>query len=177
MKRVQLIVMVVALAACMRPRAASQGQPASSAGSRRTPSPGAAQILEGQARSLPQGTVRITGGSRSELQLNVAIAGTEQARDTGLMGVTKLGNGDGMAFVFGAPTTVNFWMKDTLIPLDIAFWNANGIIVTTYTMVPCTADPCHRYAPSSAYVGAVEMGSGLLARSGIGLGDSVRLTR
>jgi uncharacterized membrane protein (UPF0127 family) len=155
MKRVLLIVMVVALGACTPSRPAPQGQ----------------------FRSLPQGTVSITRGGRTELKLSVAIAGTEQARDTGLMGVTTLGAHDGMAFVFGAPTSVNFWMKDTLIPLDIAFWDARGIIVTTYTMVPCTADPCHQYAPSSAYVGAVEMGSGLLARSGVTVGDSVQLTR
>lgn len=119
----------------------------------------------------------MTRGGHTELQLNVAIAGTEQARDTGLMGVTSLKTHDGMAFVFAAPTNVNFWMKNTVIPLDIAFWNARGIIVTTYTMVPCTADPCHQYASSAPYVGAVEMGSGLLARSGVSVGDSVQLTR
>jgi uncharacterized membrane protein (UPF0127 family) len=93
------------------------------------------------------------------------------------MGVRSLGEGDGMAFLFPSPTTTPFWMKDTLIPLDIAFWNSQGHIVTIQTMVPCRAEPCYLYQPTSDYASAVEMNAGLLRRHGVAVGDAVDLRR
>ena len=99
------------------------------------------------------------------------------ARERGLMGRERLAADAGMAFLFDGPTTVGFWMKDTLIPLDIAFWDSKSRIATTFTMTPCTANPCHLYQPATPYVGSVEMNAGLLAARGIKAGDRVTLTR
>lgn len=136
-----------------------------------------ARAVANPAQSLPLGTLSIDRAGRTERTLSVQIAATDQSRDTGLMGITSLPENLGMAFVFDGPTKVSFWMQDTLIPLDIAFWDATGRVITLYTMVPCTTSSCPLYSPTGAYVGAVEMGAGLLKQSGITLGDHVTLKR
>jgi len=86
----------------------------------------------------------------------VAIAATSQERARGLMNVTDLGDVDGMLFVFEGESTGGFWMKDTLIPLDIAFFRSDGTVVDVLSMVPCREDPCPIYTPSGPYVFALE---------------------
>jgi uncharacterized membrane protein (UPF0127 family) len=80
-----------------------------------------------------------------------------------------------MAFVWDHPVETSFWMKDTLIPLTIAFWDEGGRIVSVLDMPPCRADPCPTYDPGTPVVGALEVPRGELARRGVGLGDSVDL--
>lgn len=142
-----------------------------------TPSPAPSGPLANPSLHLAAGDLAITRGSSRLLALRVQLAQTEAERDTGLMHVTSLPDGAGMAFLFGATTTTSFYMKDTLLPLDIAFWDATGAIITTYTMQPCTADPCRLYDAQDGYVGAVEMRAGLLASSGVATGDTVTLSR
>ena len=101
---------------------------------------------------FPTGTIRL-GGTEWE----VAVADTPELRARGLMGVTDLGGLEGMLFVFAADTTSGFWMKDTLIPLDIAFFDATGDQVgDIITMPPCEAEPCPTYAPDAPYRYALE---------------------
>ncbi len=71
----------------------------------------------------------------------VLVADTEALREQGLMGVTdeNLSGYDGMLFVFEADSTGGFWMKNTLIPLSIAFADQAGAVVGTADMVPCPA--------------------------------------
>jgi len=95
-----------------------------------------------------------------EHELVVVVAETPRQRSQGLMGVTDLGGLDGMLFVFQSESTGGFWMKDTLIPLDIAFFDAGGVLVDVLTMEPCTADPCPSYRPSGPYLTAVEAPAG-----------------
>jgi len=96
-------------------------------------------------------------------ELAVAVATTPRQRSQGLMGVTDLGGLDGMLFVFQTESTGGFWMKDTLIPLDIAFFDSDGVLVDEMTMEPCTADPCPSYRPGGSYRYAVEAPAGDLA--------------
>ena len=62
------------------------------------------------------------------------------------MGVTDLGRLDGMLFVFPVPSSPSFWMKDTLIPLDIGFFDEDGVLIGVLTMDPCREEPCRGYA-------------------------------
>lgn len=101
-------------------------------------------------------------------QLAVAVADTSALRSLGLMGVTGLGGLDGMLFVFEEFTDGGFWMKDTLIALDIAFFDADGIFVDGFTMEPCTGEPCQVYHPSGQYRYAVEAPAGDLGSVGEG---------
>jgi uncharacterized protein len=107
------------------------------------------------------------------VRLHVELAITDAEQQRGLMNRTTLGPSDGMAFLFGAPTTVGFWMKDTLIPLSIAFWDENSVIVAIDEMAPCTQDPCTTYGPTVPYRGAVEANAGFFAAQGVKVGDII----
>ncbi len=109
--------------------------------------------------------------------LHVEVASTPDARARGLMGRTELPSDQGMAFVFDRPTTSRFWMKDTLIPLSIAFWDARNRVVAILNMPPCRADPCPTYGPHRPYVGAVETKLGYFDDHGVEVGDHVLLTQ
>jgi uncharacterized membrane protein (UPF0127 family) len=117
--------------------------------------------------------IRTASGTRS---FEVEVADTTAERRTGLMGRETLSPFDGMAFLWTGPVQGSFWMKDTLIPLSIAFWDQEGRIVSIMDMEPCRADPCPTYGPGTPYVGALEVTQGELARRGVGVGDSVDLT-
>ncbi len=93
----------------------------------------------------------------------VAVADTPARRSQGLMNVTGLGALDGMLFEFEQRTEAAFWMKDTLIALDIAFFDDSGALVDRFTMVPCREDPCPSYPAAGPYRYALEAPEGALA--------------
>lgn len=78
----------------------------------------------------------------------LAIADNPGLRAQGLMGVTDLGDLDGMLF-FWRHDGDSFWMKDTLIPLDVVWFNEDGTYKDRASMVPCTETPCPKYAPDN----------------------------
>ena len=110
---------------------------------------------------------------KDEVLLEVEVAVADEERRRGLMGRDHLAPNDGMAFVFDEPVSSGFWMKDTLVPLSIAFWDEEGRIVAILDMDPCEADPCPVYGPGTAYVGAVEVRQGLFEFRGVEVGDRV----
>lgn len=93
-------------------------------------------------------------------ELFVAIADTRELRRQGLMHLTDLGDLDGMLFVFEQDSSSGFWMKNTLIPLDIAFFDAAGNFVDGFVMEPCTTAACPSYLPSGNYRYALETPAG-----------------
>jgi uncharacterized membrane protein (UPF0127 family) len=121
---------------------------------------------------LDSGTLVFAGRER----LHVQIADSPDERAQGLMNVSTLSPDDGMAFVWADTTTGTFWMKDTLIPLSIAFVDGEGTIVSIDDMQPCDTDPCPTYASSAPYTMAVEANVGWFADHGIGIGGRVRLS-
>jgi len=110
------------------------------------------------------------------VSLDVQVADTPEERQTGLMGRESLSPYDGMAFVWEEPVVGTFWMKDTMIPLSIAFWDEDGRIVSILDMDPCTEDPCPTYGPDEPFVGAVEVDRGTFEWHGVTLGARVQLT-
>jgi uncharacterized membrane protein (UPF0127 family) len=108
-------------------------------------------------------------------RLEVADTVAEQRR--GLMGRTTLPADGGMLFEFDEPVTTGFWMKDTLIPLSIAFVGEDGRVVDTFEMRPCRADPCEVYRPAGEYTEALEMRAGWFADHGVGAGTEVEISR
>ena len=103
-----------------------------------------------------------------------AGAARPAARARGLMGRRTVPAGTGMVFLFPADVRDGFWMKDTLVPLSIAFVAADGRVVGTAEMAPCRADPCPSYAPPGAYRYAVELPAGALRAAGVAAGARVR---
>jgi hypothetical protein len=114
------------------------------------------------------------------IAITVEIAATEAQRSHGLMDRESLPTEHGMYFSYARdqPGDAGFWMYRTLIPLDIAFLDADGRIVAILQMDPCrSADPaqCQRdtYAPGMPYRGALEMARGWFSMHGVGVGDRV----
>ena len=77
-----------------------------------------------------------------------------------------------MLFVPGGDTRTGFWMKDTKIPLSIAFIASDGTILETQDMEPLSEE-LHR--PARAYYYALEVNQGWFERHGLGLGDRVEI--
>ena len=111
------------------------------------------------------------GGRPVTVRLEVAADPASRAR--GLMGRRKLPQGTGMVFLYPADVTEAYWMKDTLVPLSIAFVAADGRVVSVAEMTPCKADPCPSYAPAGPYRYAVELAAGSFGDAGVGTGDKV----
>lgn len=109
--------------------------------------------------------------------ITVEVAETPEARSLGLMHRRSLGENQGMIFLFDAPVRGGFWMKNTLIPLSIAFYDQNWRIVRILEMNPCLADPCPIYDPGVAYIGAVEVNQSYFATRGITVGWRVDFRR
>ena len=82
--------------------------------------------------------------------LALAIADDPTLRAKGLMGVTDLGDLDGMLFFWRHDGNA-MWMKDTLIPLDVVWFNEDGTYKDRASMVPCPLEPCAEYAPSDGF--------------------------
>lgn len=101
--------------------------------------------------------ISITDGDITYV-LTVAVADTGAARQQGLMNVADLGDLDGMLFVWNAPTSGSFWMKDTILPLDIAFFDENFDYVDNFSMTTCIdTDDCPDYFAAGAYSYAIEV--------------------
>lgn len=107
----------------------------------------------------------------------VEIADTDPVRARGLMGRERLAEDAGMAFLWTEDTATGFHMRETFIPLTVAFFDAEGRILRLLEMTPCSADPCPAYEPGLRYRGALEVNAGALARKGVRVGDRLRIER
>ncbi|HEX6395596.1 MAG TPA: DUF192 domain-containing protein [Acidimicrobiales bacterium] len=118
-----------------------------------------------------------TGLRASHRPVCALLATTTAQQDRGLMNQTSLHGWPGMVFEFPAPTQVRFYMKDTLIPLSIAWFAADGGYVSSTNMNPCpaTVTPCPTFGASATYQTAIEVPKGGLAALGIGPGSSIQL--
>ena len=95
------------------------------------------------------------------MEVTVALADTANLRRQGLQGVTDLGRAEGMLFTWGgALTDSGFTMRNTLIDLDIGFFDAGGRLVDVLRMTPCEAEPCPVYRAASRYSYALEIPAG-----------------
>jgi uncharacterized membrane protein (UPF0127 family) len=89
--------------------------------------------------------------------LHVAVAETSRQARQGLRGIEVLPTGlDGMLFVFGESRTATFGMRDTLIPLDIWWFDGDGVLVGSSEMEPCVETPCTSYGSPGEVAWALE---------------------
>ena len=105
----------------------------------------------GEARSVATTQLRLDG-----IAFRPELATTPEQRAFGLMQRRKA-PADGMLFVFQTDTNGSFWMKDTLVPLTIVFFDRRGRQVRRLSMKPCKNDPCAIYSPRRIYRFALEL--------------------
>jgi uncharacterized membrane protein (UPF0127 family) len=129
--------------------------------------------------AIDRGTATITTRSGAKVVVQVEIARTSAERQRGLMNRRTLPAKAGMVFVYPQAVSNGFWMKNTLIPLDIAFYDSRGRILRILTMQPCRRDPCRVYDPGVSYRAALEVNAGSFRRWEVKAGDRilVRTTR
>lgn len=127
----------------------------------------AAQAAEpaGKPQQLPSTTLGI-----SFYNIKAEVAQTERQREIGLMFRTSMGANEGMIFVFERPGTQCFWMKNTLIPLSVAFLDEDGSVVNTDEMKAETEDPHCSHKPVRF---VLEMNKGWFSKRGIKEGSKV----
>ena len=105
--------------------------------------------------------------------IDVDVAETDEQRAFGLMKRESLPEDEGMLFVFFEETASAFTMRNTLIPLSIAFFDFDGEIVKILDMEPCEAEPCPSYDPGVTYRGALEVNQGAFDEWNVEMGDTV----
>jgi hypothetical protein len=104
----------------------------------------------------------------------VEVAKTPEERTRGLMGRKHLGKDEGMLFIFEKEDYHGFWMKDTQIPLSIAFIDKEGRIVRITDMKPLTLET---HNPPQPILYALEMKKGWFSANGLKVGDTLRFSK
>lgn len=120
------------------------------------------------------GTVEVVAGDGTVHRVHVRVARSPAQRAHGLMEVPDLPAGAGMWFVYEEDRDGGFWMKNTLVPLDITYVGADQRIADVVTAEPCIADPCPSYPPDAPYRHVLEVPAGWLDEVGADVGDVVR---
>jgi uncharacterized membrane protein (UPF0127 family) len=120
----------------------------------------------GQPQSLPTVTLHI-----GKAELTTEVAATEPQRETGLMYRPHLGDNNGMIFLMPAVAPVTFWMKNTLIPLSVAFIDKDGVILEIHDMK--ALDESHINSKSDQVAYALEVNLHWFTLNGIKPGDRI----
>lgn len=127
--------------------------------------------FENRPQVLPIGAIAKMGGETIELE----VARTPEQQEMGLMYRSSLPKNRGMLFPFEAPRYTRFWMKNTIIPLDMIFLS-NGEIKAIFANVPpCTSEPCQSYGPSVQIDRVIELAGGRAKELGLKVGDRVTI--
>jgi uncharacterized protein len=113
-----------------------------------------------------------SGGREVEVRVEIADDLPEQTR--GLMERTALGEDRGMLFVYQDEEVRSFWMKNTLIPLSIAYIDSDGRIVDLQDMKPLDENPPHYVSAEPARY-ALEVNKGFFEEHGVKVGDRADL--
>jgi uncharacterized membrane protein (UPF0127 family) len=126
-----------------------------------------------EAQQLPITAQATLAGQTFDLE----VAQTPQQQQVGLMFRTHLAKDRGMLFPFDPPRPVSFWMKNTLIPLDLIYLR-HGAIQTLYLNVsPCQTDPCLDYPSQDDIDQVIEIRGGRAQELGLKVGDRITVNR
>ena len=109
--------------------------------------------------------------------LQVEVANTKASRELGLSGREKMGDNEGLLFVFDEPGRYGFWMKDMKFALDIIWINQNGVVVDIERKVtPESYNEKKTFINKSEAIYVLEINSGLSEKFGLYLGSKVKIT-
>ena len=105
----------------------------------------------------------------------VELARTSVEQQQGLMYRESMSERHGMLFVFSTSDFHNFWMKNTLIPLDMVWIDDKFTVVRILTAQPCITDPCVVYKPEVFAKYVLELNAGIAAKYGIREGTTLKI--
>ena len=156
-RHLQLIVACVMLLSCSPPQSDADGVDGAS------------------VMAFDTTTVHLTAG-KDTFRFLAEVARSPEQRTMGLMERRSLADTAGMLFLYSddQPANAGFWMFRTRIPLQIAYADSAGRIVSVREMVPCDAQlaaGCPTYEPGKSYRMALEVNAGALSRRGLGVGS------
>jgi uncharacterized protein len=126
-----------------------------------------------QGQNLPL-TARFTAEGQTIL---LEVARTAQEQSTGLMYRKSLAANRGMLFVFSPARPASFWMKNTLIPLDMVFMSSGVVKYISANVPPCKVADCPGYGPQSQIPidNVIELRAGRAAELKIKVGDRLKI--
>lgn len=107
--------------------------------------------------------------------IQLEVARTPQQQQMGLMYRKSLADDRGMLFLFNPPQPINFWMKNTLIPLDMVFMLDGVVKAIAANVPPCTTSLCPTYGPNTPVNQVIELRGGRAAELGLKAGDRVTI--
>ncbi len=107
---------------------------------------------------------------------SVELALTPEDQANGLMFREGLPEKTGMLFVFPEPSPHHFWMKNTMIPLDMIWLDEAGkVLYVSANTPPCRADPCPTYGPDGPARRVLEIAGGMAEKEGVAVGATLGL--
>jgi uncharacterized membrane protein (UPF0127 family) len=173
-----VLLIVVAVLAAVSCATSAPSEPNASVASGRNGSAEAAPPTVALAgfRSV---SVTVVAANGTTHELCLLLADTDDLREQGLMYVedVKLGGHAGMMFVFQNDVNGSFWMRNTRLPLSIAYVAANGTMVSSTDMAPCPdGETCPTYPSGGPYRYAIEVPQGRLESLGISAGSRVTVS-
>ncbi|HEX7254152.1 MAG TPA: DUF192 domain-containing protein [Thermoanaerobaculia bacterium] len=116
-------------------------------------------------------SVVLPSGSRYRVEL----ARTPEEQAQGLMFREALPPNAGMLFLFPEPGIHKFWMKNTMIPLDMIWMDSAGKVVFVSANTPqCRADPCSNYGPDQPASNVLEIAGGMASQEKVEVGSTIR---
>jgi uncharacterized membrane protein (UPF0127 family) len=126
-------------------------------------------VLAQETAQLALPAITISVGGKA---VTAEVADEPQERVTGLMFRKNLASDSGMLFVMPEPEHAAFWMKNTTLPLSVAYINESGLILEIHDLRPLDEKPVPSAFSNIAY--ALEMEQGWFARNGILAGDRIK---
>jgi len=135
----------------------------------RTPAPTPATTTTSAAASGPRIVLP------DNFVVSVEVASDDPTRQQGLMYRDHMADDRGMIFLFPQAGEYPFWMKNTLIPLDMIWMDAQHRIVhIAHDVQPCKADPCPNYPPNAQAISVLELAAGVAAKHHLADGNILR---
>ncbi|MES2204755.1 MAG: DUF192 domain-containing protein [Pseudomonadota bacterium] len=111
--------------------------------------------------------------TKNNMTLYLEIANTQKQREYGLMNRKSMPENHGMIFIFPHAEILRFWMKNTLIPLDMIFLNHHRVVAIFFNIPPCKEqmNPCPSYGPNIQADEVIELNAGVAKKLTIINGD------
>jgi uncharacterized membrane protein (UPF0127 family) len=122
-------------------------------------------------KELERHILNITIEDGTHIEIDAEYAVTDSEKEKGLMFRKELPDGRGMLFVYPGDQTLSFWMKNTILPLSIAFIKADGTIADIFDMEPLSLRPI---VSTRSVRYALEVPRGWFTKNNITVGDIVR---